>query len=370
MSLVVTHVVSGDIWAGAEVQVFQLIKALVDDGHVQPTAVVFNDGVLASRLTGLGIPVTVADESTLTALQIVRTISRHVKSHGTQVVHTHGFKENVLGVLGQRLAGVRPSLRTVHGNPEHARSWRNPAKKLADLADIFIGKVLQHKAVAVSGQLEDTLGSLFPGKTQLIHNFVDVEALRRETPERKGEQEPPVVGLVGRMVPVKRADLFVEAVRILRDDYGRNVKGLLIGDGPLRADLETTVNQAGLQNHISFTGFLDPALPTIATLDALVMPSDHEGLPMTLIEVLALEIPVVAHKTGGIPEALGNGDCGTLVTEHSARGYAAAINEILANPESARNKASAGLDHVRAGFDKAANGQKYIDLYQSLAVTV
>ncbi|TNF01445.1 MAG: glycosyltransferase, partial [Gammaproteobacteria bacterium] len=115
-----------------------------------------------------------------------------------------------------------------------------------------------------------------------------------------------------------------------------------------------------------FVGFLNPATPAIRQLDALLMPSDHEGLPMTLIEALALKIPVVAHDTGGIPEALDYGRCGTLVKEHSASGYAAALDRLIKQSADAQFKASAGESHVREHFDRRENVRKYIALYQSL----
>lgn len=368
MTLTVTHIASGDLWAGAEVQVFQLIKALHESENVRATAILFNPGILADKLESLGVPVTVANESEHSALQIIRFIRDHITTNESGIIHTHGFKENILGVLGQRLAGVAPSVRTAHGNPEHTRSWRNPVKKLLDLSDTLTGQWLQQGVVAVSGQLKDVLEPCFPGKTHLIHNFIDIQALQREAQAGvpKTESNPFTIGLVGRMVPVKRVDLFIETIDILTSDYGHPVRGVVIGDGPLRSQMEGKTRDLGLRNKISFAGFLTPALPAISSLDALLMPSDHEGLPMTLIEALGLEVPVVAHAIGGIPEVLGDGEYGTLVYEHTPRGYAEALHHLITHPEKTRAKAAAGVRHVQTEFDKTKNVKAYISLYQSL----
>ncbi|KEF32223.1 Glycosyl transferase [Marinobacter nitratireducens] len=368
MSLTVTHIASGDLWAGAEVQVYQLIKALSETREINPTAIVFNHGVLANKLQSLGVPVTVADETSLSAYQMIQSIRCHIRSNGANVIHTHGFKENILGVTAQRLAGVRCSVRTVHGNPEHTRSWKKPVKRTLDGIDTLIGRWFQQGIVAVSKQLKELLERPYPGKTSLIHNFIDVQELSQEQHQPAEEKAGQVftVGLVGRLVPVKRADLFIEALDLLRKRFGHNVRGVIIGDGPLRKSLEARTREHELDQHISFVGFLNPATPAIRQLDALLMPSDHEGLPMTLIEALALKIPVVAHDTGGIPEALDYGRCGTLVKEHSASGYAAALDRLIKQPADAQFKASAGESHVREHFDRRENVRKYIALYQSL----
>ncbi|MEP1251483.1 glycosyltransferase [Marinobacter sp.] len=130
--LVVTHIVSGDLWAGAEVQVYNLCRALKASDQITPTAVVFNDGILHDKLKELGMPVSLADESKLGPWAIARSISAHCKEQESEIVHTHGPKENVLGILGKELARAPRSIRTVHGNPETRLSLKRPHKWFAN----------------------------------------------------------------------------------------------------------------------------------------------------------------------------------------------------------------------------------------------
>ncbi|PPI84704.1 hypothetical protein KEHDKFFH_08355 [Marinobacter maroccanus] len=368
MPAIVTHIASGDIWAGAEVQVYQLLRGLLQSGEVQPTAVLFNHGVLQEKLEALGIPVTVADESSLSPLRMIASIRQHLRAHRSNLVHTHGFKENVLGVAAQRLAGVPVSVRTVHGSPEYQRSWKNPVKRVIALLDQWIGRYQQDAVVAVSQQLKSKLEDVFPRKTKLIYNFFDVESLQAEFESFKVSRSdgPVLIGFVGRLVPVKRVDLFIETIERLTNQHGRAVKGIIIGDGPLRAQLEKKVRESNLVDQVEFLGFVNPAASEIAKLDMLLMTSDHEGLPMTLIEALALSVPVVAHNVGGVPEALGNGRCGVLVDEHSPAGYAIAVNDALNHVNDLRELSDRGRQHAQDLFGAKMNTSEYVSLYRSL----
>jgi hypothetical protein len=120
----ILHVVSGDLWAGAEAQVAALVAELARSPQLQLHAVVLNHGELEMRLRAAGVGVTVLDESQLSAWRILRGIRAVVRDFRPDVIHTHREKENVLGGLAARLAGCA-SLRTVHGAAKHRPPvWR------------------------------------------------------------------------------------------------------------------------------------------------------------------------------------------------------------------------------------------------------
>lgn len=363
---VVTHVVSGDLWAGAEVQVYNLCEALLTSKQVLPTAVVFNDGILHEKLQKLGIPVTLADETRLGAIAIARAIAGHCREHKTGIVHTHGFKENVLGILGKELARVPASVRTVHGNPETAFTLKRPHKWLIQKLDVILGRLRQQAIIAVSTQLEERLERLFPGKVHKIFNFIDVDAIRCQWTRRaETNAKRPLIGIVGRLVPVKRVDIFLKTIALL-NQQGLECEGIIIGSGPLEAELKQLGNELGIASKITFKGFVSPAAAEMTKLDILLMPSDHEGLPMTLLEALALEVPVVSHDVGGIPEVLDNGGCGWLVEDHSPEGYDKMIIQVLAENTDRERKTERGLIHVGRIFGVEANSLKYTDIYDDI----
>jgi glycosyltransferase involved in cell wall biosynthesis len=360
--ITVTHIISGDLWAGAEVQVYNLCKALNNTQEIAVTSVVFNPGILHDKLAELGIPVTLADESSTGPLGIARRIAAHCRAQGTDIVHTHGFKENVLGIAGKELARVRYSVRTVHGNPEHKLSFKKPHKWLINRLDIWLGRARQQAVIAVSSQLEQALEPLFPGKVHKIFNFIDVQELRNTwlpRPERTSTQLQ--LGIVGRLVPVKRVDLFIRIIHQL-SQQGVDCKGIILGDGPLKPELQNLCASLRIEQRIDFRGFVDPVAKEMLKLDALIMTSDHEGLPMTLLEALALELPVYAHDTGGISEVLRNGDFGVLVEEQKETSFAEAIekSEFRRMHVSPETKA---IEHLKSNFDKVAAADRYTILY-------
>jgi glycosyltransferase involved in cell wall biosynthesis len=364
--ITVTHIISGDLWAGAEVQVYNLCKALNASKEIAVTAVIFNPGILHDKLMELGLPVTLADEANTGALAIAKAIAAHCKAQGTDIVHTHGFKENVLGVLGKELARVRFSVRTVHGNPEHQISWKKPHKWLVNRLEIWMGRTRQQAVIAVSSQLERALEPLFPGKVHKIFNFVDHEEIQRQWLPLDAPSPGAIarIGIVGRLVPVKRVDIFIQTIALL-NHWGVECTGVVIGDGPQRTELEELSNRLGISQNIEFKGFVDPALFEIRQVNILIMTSEHEGLPMTLLEALALKIPVVAHNVGGIPEVLDFGQSGILVDDHTEQGYASAVKSLL--EEERKNPISEDLcSRLAPRFCSKENIFTYIFFYSEL----
>jgi choline dehydrogenase-like flavoprotein len=135
------HVASGDLWAGAEVQLFTLLSQLVKNPEAQPHVALMNAGELATRLTQAGVPVTVLDEHRHAApalLLKLKSLAANVRPH---VIHTHRQKENVLGGIISLLGKRIPSIRTVHGSSEHTpRGLISLPKRLNYAADYACGR--------------------------------------------------------------------------------------------------------------------------------------------------------------------------------------------------------------------------------------
>lgn len=368
--LVVTHIVSGDIWAGAEAQVFQLISGLQANSAVKPTVVLFNPGILFDKLTALGVDVTLADESASSSFNQIKTIFKHLRHHSSDILHTHGLKENVLGVVSRYLAGVKHSVLTVHGSPEFQLSWRTPAKKITQLLNRTLTRFCHDAVIAVSQHLAGQIAPLYPKKTIVIKNFVDTEKGTAIFPSQpygtRALNAPHGITLVGRCVPVKRIDLFIDTISSLRTDHKLEVNGRICGDGPLLESMKQYAEAKGMAQFIHFTGFVQDMEPEWAAMDVLVMPSDHEGLPMTLLEALLRNVPVIAHNAGGIPEVLDHGNCGILVDNHSAAGYANQIARLINHQEVAKDFAAKGQNHIKKEFSKRENVKKYEALYKSV----
>jgi len=360
----VLHLASGDLWAGAEVQIYHLLRALHARPDIQVSAVLLNSGELAKRLREAGVAVTVIDEKTASPLELLRGIRRQIRLTQAQIVHTHRFKENILGSIAARLSGRTLSVRTVHGRSEHSRgkTLRHAIARLLDSATLH----LQVGMVGVSRELCEYLRAQSPrDEVFFVPNGIDSSALARAAAEPCRYQKPPrwTVALVGRVVPVKRADLFLETAALLSRRQPDRYRFVVIGDGPLLPRMRELADQLGIAPHVDFLGFQGNSLAILRQMDCLALTSDHEGLPMVVLEALALGVPIVAHAVGGLPEVLEGIAGQRLVTDHTPEGYARAIAE-LAESTGAPPPARQGL--LPPHFEISRTAQAYATLYRDL----
>lgn len=295
----IVHVISGDLWAGAEAQAYALLKHLspLCDNH----AILLNHGPLADKLRACKVPVTVLDETILNSWQILNKIRLLLKDLKPDVVHTHRQKENILGALANRTSINVRSIRTVHGAPEFSGNWKT---SLLRKIDQWTGLYLQNAIIAVSPDLKKQLLNAFPErKLRIIENGVDVDALNAasKVPDfRRDQPDKTHVGIIGRLNPVKRIDLFLEAAALISMQPDQYYHFHVIGDGPLRIDLERQAHSLGISGNVTFHGHRDDIPDCIKFLDTVVMCSDHEGMPMVALETIALGTKLVAHNVGGL----------------------------------------------------------------------
>jgi len=369
----ILHIASGDLWAGAEAQMFTLVKTLHDTLGVPVSAILLNHGRLEQELRNAGIQVEVIDESKLNGLQILRMLFFTLRKQHPDVVHTHRTKENILGSITALLAGGIPSLRTTHGAPEHRPSWMHMTKRMINMLDWFCGRFIQSRIISVSEDLSNILKREYPeNHIHIIENGLDLKPICNQ----KKEQHPAVetidkvfrVGLAGRLVPVKRVDIFIETARYIHDNHpGLSASFHIFGDGPIRQELENLGQKLATDSYVHFEGYSDDLHRKLYGMDMLLMTSDHEGLPMILLEAMALQIPVIAHAVGGIPVLLDQGTCGILVYEHNAAGYAEKIYQLAENPELRSMIRKNALARVSTCYSAENNANNYLLEYSSIA---
>lgn len=361
----VLHVSSGDLWAGAEAQLFHLLRALRAQEEIHTNVVVFNRGELERRVSGLGLTVDVIDEGVLGPGAMVRRLVHCIGRHKPTIVHTHGFKENVLGATAALFAGAPRSIRTVHGGSEIAPALWQLKKRAAHALDAFVGRRLQQGAVIVSDTLARHLrgGNMYRA-IWTIKNGIDVDEVRRQASE--GEPLPPSeakrVGIIARLVQVKRVDLFLKVAAELRRD-GRAAEFFIVGDGPLRENLEQQARALGLETHVRFLGFRTDSLSLMRQMDTVMFTSDHEGMPMAALEALALGVPIVSRAVGGLTELINDSTRGVLVDSSKPELLAAGVRQVLDRSSSVRNRPSL----LAQEYTTSQMVQRYVELYRQLS---
>jgi len=369
--LKILHVASGDLWAGAEVQLFTLAKALHTRSDTSVSVVLLNYGRLEQELHNTGIRVIVLDESKLNGLKILRQLIHIIHDQKPDVIHTHRLKENILGSIAAFITGNTPSLRTVHGAPEHHPSWWKLPKRMLDAFDRYCGRFLQKKIVAVSDDLASILEKDFPAdKICVVENGIDLTSIHKynRVPANKEDHRGVFkVGLAGRLVPVKRVDIFIQTALYLKNNYpDLQANFYIFGDGPMRNELEKLSHKSNTENIVSFMGQCEDMLQELQQLDVLMITSDHEGLPMILLEAIALQIPIVAHAAGGIPQLLDYGNCGILVYKQDGTVYAKEIYQLSNNPETRSKIVKNALQRVTKNYSSSRNASSYYSAYTAI----
>jgi glycosyltransferase involved in cell wall biosynthesis/protein-tyrosine-phosphatase len=364
---------SADLWAGAEVHLATIAGYLAAQTDMDVSYVLFNEGRLAGELRALGVPVTIIDETRLGPAAMMTRLTTWLASRPFDVVHTHRYKDTVLGALAARLAGVPNVVRTVHGHPEPTGGWSAMKLRMYESLDRFALRRWASVIVAVSKNLADSLrgAGFWPGMVTAIHNGAapippiapdDRAALRREL------NLPPdalVIGTVGRLVPVKGHVDLIRAVALAQPRMPQ-ARLVIAGDGPLLGDLWAMAGRLGIDKHCVFAGHRADVHRVLAAMDVFALPSLSEGIPMALLEAMSLGVPVVATRVGGIPEVVRDRVTGLLVPPGDDRALAEACLELARYPDWAAEIGAAGQVFVTEEYTQERAGRALADTYRSL----
>ncbi|ROQ18073.1 glycosyltransferase involved in cell wall biosynthesis [Marinimicrobium koreense] len=355
----VMHIISGDLWAGAEVQAYTLLSQLRHYCELQ--IVLMNSGRLADELSALDISIIVLDESRIGSFQIIRALREAMNRFQPDIVHTHRQKENILGSIANLTSVRAKCLRTTHGAPEFSVGG---LQRIQRDVDRLVGRYLQQAIIAVSADLGQQLAAHFPpSHIHIIHNGVDSDVLRKSAVGtadfRQTQPDSLHIGILGRLEPVKRVDLFLKMIPLLRSQRpDLSLRFHVIGEGRLRSSLEAMAQSLDVKEQVHFHGHRPDIPACICALDAVIMCSDHEGTPMAALETLALGTPLIAHDTGGLSEIL-QSHPDFLVQEHNEHGYARAVMNWLQRPEG--ENPVLGLD-----YEASHNARRTASLYRRL----
>lgn len=358
----VLHVASGDLWAGAEAQAFELLRALNRDPMIEVYAAVMNPGAFADRLASAEVAVKVFDETRQSTVQIARGLSKLACDWQPRIIHTHRRKEHILGAWAAYGCGAH-SVATVHGRSEFTHPWWRLRQSLLGILNKLVLRHQYRAVVAVSEELLDHLtGS--GSRVVVIPNGIDVESVRRAAsagaPIIPGAR-PRKLAFLGRLVPVKRVDKLIETAARLDAAHPEVWSLYIIGDGPLRSTLESQAKAYGLDGVVHFLGFQERPLPLLAKMDALLFASEHEGLPMTALEALAIGVPVVAPSIGGLSSLLAESRLGHLLDSLDAASIASSIAAFLARPALVQNDRSSALP---AAYHIDVAAARYVSVYR------
>jgi glycosyltransferase involved in cell wall biosynthesis len=274
----------------------------------------------------------------LRALHEIRAIIHTLRPH---ILHTHTSKAGFLGRLAARQEHVPHIVHTPHGHVFHGYfppTITRAIIQLERLAARWTDRILtltdaeaeQHLALGV-GRREQFV---------TIPSGVDLESVLAAVPRRVVPQGR-IIGTVGRLTAIKGQEHLIRATPILLKRHP-DVTVLLVGEGEQRESLQRLSDALGVSRAVHFTGHREDVASLIAGMDVFVLPSLNEGMGRVLVMAMALGKPIVASRTGGVPELLENGRAGVLVPPANPEAIAEAVGDLLDNPQKAKALIEAG----------------------------
>ncbi len=256
------------------------------------------------------------------------------------IVHTHTAKAGFVGRIAAWLACVPVRVHTFHGHVFHG--YFSPRKTQVFLWLERLTARITDRLITISPGLRDELAQTYriapAGKFAVVPLGMELAPLA-ETPRHQGRfraefqipADAPLIGIVGRIVAIKNHDMFLRMahhVRATRPD----AHFAIIGDGDLRSSVETTVDDLNLRDTVRFAGWQPDLTAAYSDMDVLVISSDNEGTPATLIEAMAAGVQVVSTDVGGVRDVLHDGAYGQIVPPHDAGALASAVLTALSGP--------------------------------------
>lgn len=363
----ICHIASGERWAGAEAQVATLVKALARRQDVCVCAVLLNEGRLAHELRTAGIEVGVFPRQQNSFVRTYARAFRFLRHRNVQVLHSHRYKENLLAVLLQMRLNHPLLVRTQHGNPE---SGGRKYRLVYALDRATAGRVA--KVISVSSHLRKYLSTyLKPDQIAVIRNGVDLQDVRSSLSRTEARErlniaaDAPVVGILARLDPVKRHDLFLATVREISRDLN-HARFVIAGTGAQQARIIELAASLGISDRVLFLGDRSDAYDVLCAMDVMLVTSDHEGLPMSVLESMALGTVVVSRKVGGMPEVIRNGIDGILVDSNDAATLASACVRLLRDAAYRGALAAAAREKISREFSADANAEQLVHLYRTV----
>jgi glycosyltransferase involved in cell wall biosynthesis len=296
-------------------------------------------------------------------LGIIGKLTDLIRKRNIDIIHTHGYKSDILGVLAARKSGIKCVV-TPHG-------FENAADLKLRLFMWLGCKAMSHAdAVApLSLQLMDDSRQAGVSESRLVYiqNGVDlseIEALRKDT---DGRSESPAkrVGFIGQLIGRKN---LIDVLDVFDGLAARHesIRLIIVGDGEQRCELEAHARRLNSHERIEFTGFRQDRLELLQSFDLFVMTSTLEGIPRCLMEAFAMGVPVAAYDIPGIDQLVSHGETGLLAALKDRQQLASCWEKLLFDPAEARRISANARRFVKEQYSADRMARDYLELYRRL----
>lgn len=372
----ILHVIPGDLWAGAEAQMYYTVKALCKFPQHKISVILFSKGELYKRLLAADLDVTLLDERTLGNVAICNCIKQQLIDCGVHIAHVHEYKSHMLTALARLMVGKRECalFRTLHGQnvPSRFKSYL-----VLGVQKFFLRYMTDH-LIAVSGQLKKLLSrKSTKADIHLIYNAVDLSVLPSTTDVSEvrrsfGLTEKQFwIGTAARLELVKNLQMLIEAASYLRNKHPElSFRVSIFGEGSLRDVLKSQILQHDLNEQVFLEGHNNNIMPVLQALDVFTLTSLHEGLPMSLLEAMSVGTIPVCTAVGGMKEVISHGEDGFLVASADAGELADTFAYIYSEGSNLNPVHVKAREKIKKAFSVEQNCQKLLSLYEKSFQTI
>ncbi len=361
---------------GVEQVVRQLCDRLVKRGHTVMILTIrtcpsltleTSPGLTIHRVPGLDMTKWLGIQQALST-RIFGTSIRLIRNFRPDVIHAHNlfFRTTETAAILKLFFGI-PLVTTLHLGKPQGGSWM--FNRIIRVYELTFGRFIVHQSdhtIAVSQAVAEHTRQIsgHPPPPTVIPNGVDTVLFH---PEQNPGHPAQVVLFVARMVPNKGPKTLVRAAALVLHHHPQ-AQFVLVGDGPLRNQLQEQVNHLGIEQAVQFLGLRHDVPDLMRQANVFVRPSTLEGMPLTILEAMASGLPVVATPVGGTPELVKDGVNGYLVPVNDHDALANSIIKLLDNPSLAEKMGQRGREMVEMDYtwDAAAEQTERVYLEEAL----
>lgn len=298
-------------------------------------------------------------------ISVINKLVALIKERNIHIIHTHGYKSDILGVIAAKKAGIQ-SIVTPHGF-ENADDFKLRAF-------IWLGcKSMKYatKVVPLSKQLCDDARKHGVKESNLVYvqNGVDLSEVEEQRLLPKMVTSPEKrIGFVGQMISRKNIFDILDIFDGLCQKHD-NLKLILLGDGEQRQELEQYCQQLTYKDKVEFLGFRDDRLELLQSFDLFVMTSSLEGIPRCLMEATAMGVPVAAYDIAGIDQLIEHEKSGLLANLGDKETLSSYWEKLLFDPEYAEEMTNNARDFVNKHYAAKRMADEYTELFTSMTQT-
>lgn len=365
MKLKICHLISGDLWAGAEVMAFHLLSGLNSLPGIDLFVVLLNEGRLSDELENVGISTLVLEESKRSFPEIVRLTANEIRRRAPHILHSHRYKENILSYLVSMTLRERAALvSTQHGMPEPNNAGPSLLQRLKSHVNYRLLASKFDKTVTVSSDIKEALirNYGFQAKhLETIRNGIRVPEVHYHSKARYEF----VIGSAGRFFPIKDYPFMVEVAKEVNTKSDK-IRFELAGEGPMLGEIQDLIKKYGLEKRFILRGFIHDVDTFYPGLDVYLNTSLHEGIPMSVLEAMAYGVPAIGPRVGGLEEIVTDGVDGYLVAARKPRDFADRCLSLCENETLRRNMARAAREKIIRQFSIDQMVNAYTEMYRRM----